>query len=117
MLVNGVPNDGYQVTLADLIDIADAACHLADYQNMLVDKPAEQAAVRMYETKLHDIAQRASGNADVVIYGKKDGSTALDYAAIKTFYFAKGAAEGFESAFFRSVLMAFERGMKVGART
>jgi hypothetical protein len=122
MLVNGVPNEGYQVTLADLIDIADAACHLSGYQMMLVDNPSEQTAVRTYEHKLHEIAARASGRAEPLIYGNADGTQMLDYEAVKKYYFEKGAADHrghgrLESAFYHTIVMVFEQGMKAGART
>jgi hypothetical protein len=138
MLVNGVPNDGYQVTLADLIDIADAACHLEAYMSMLVDNPSEQAIVNGYVRKLHDISTRSSGSAEGLIYAsspamqlppgsrftycKPDGSQMLDYEAVKEFYFEKGAADHrghgrLESAFYHTIVMVFEQGMKAGART
>ena len=112
MLVNGVPNDGYKVTLSDLIDIADAACHLEAYKNMLVDNPSEQASVNGYVRKLHDISTRASGRAEGLIYGNADGTQMLDYEAVKRFYFEKGAADHrghgrLESAFYHTIQFVY----------
>lgn len=64
----------YPVSLADLIVIADAACHLESYRHMLVDNPAEQVIVQRHIQQLHDIAERAAAHDAVLIYGADDGA-------------------------------------------
>ena len=51
----------YSVTLADLIDMADAAAELDGLQFAFVDQPDEQARLRMRARKLHDMVERAAG--------------------------------------------------------
>jgi hypothetical protein len=115
-----VPVVTYPVTLADLTHIADAACELDAYKDMLADKPAEQARVQALVGILHSLAERAAGAACDLVYQPESGPM-LDYEAIKQFYFAKGAADfsgrgRFESAFYHTVLMVFEQGLRVGDR-
>ena len=72
-MIDSMPNLTYSVTLADLIEIADAACHLDAYKSMLVDRPGEVQTVQRSVEKLHDIAERAAGQDAVRIYGQEEG--------------------------------------------
>jgi hypothetical protein len=113
-----VPVVTYPITLVDLTHIADAACELDAYKDMLADKPIEQARVRELVGILHSLAERAAGAACDLVYQPEEGPM-LDYEAIKQFYFTKGAADfsgrgRFESAFYHTVLMVFEQGLRAG---
>lgn len=110
----------YPVNLADLVLFADAACELDTYKHMLADRPVAQARIAAMIGRLHDTVERVAGPAGGLIYQGED-DVLLDYEAIKEFYFAKGANDHagrgrFESAFFHTIRMVFEQGLKAGAK-
>ena len=61
----------YQVTLADLITIADAAAELDESRRFYVDQPAEQDRLAAHVIQLHDIVERAAHVDAARIYGRK----------------------------------------------
>jgi len=63
----------YPVSLADLVDIADAACELDGMQQHYVDFPDRQKVITDRVARLHDIVQRAAALDEHMIYGENDG--------------------------------------------
>jgi len=112
-----IPPVTYHVDLADLSLFADAAAELDGYKSYL---PAPDVVrITHMAKRLHDTVERAAGAASGLIYEGEDGPL-FDYEAVKEFYFAKGASDHagqgrFESAFYHTVRMVFEQGLKVGA--
>lgn len=66
-------NSSYPVTLADLVEIADAACELDVTKQFYIDRPDEQQRLTAIVNRLHDIVERAAG-AQAAIYAPDDGS-------------------------------------------
>ena len=111
----------YPVSMADLVTIADAA---ADLDGLLLfyaapDQPDQLAGLASRPEQLHDIVERAAGAHSVVIYGPEDGKGFLDYDRVKAFFADKLASDfagrgRFESAFFHTVQMCYEQGLRDG---
>ena len=109
----------YPVSLSDLITMADAAAELDGMRMFYVDRPDEQQRISRIVSGLHDIAERAANHASGLIYQEDDGGC-LDYDAVKKYYFDKGASDPFgrgrfESAFFHTVRMVYELGLRHGS--
>lgn len=112
------PGVTYPVNLADLALFADAAAELDGYKCHL--PAADAARIAGMVERLHDTVERVAGAASGLIY-PEDDCPILDYEAVKAFYFAKGAGDcagrgRFESAFFHTIHMVFEQGLKAGAK-
>lgn len=58
----------YQVSLEDLIDIADAAADLDAMKQFYVDQPDMQQQIGARARRLHDIVDRAAAGDVVGIY-------------------------------------------------
>jgi hypothetical protein len=111
----------YPATLHDLTLFADAAAELDGFKGRLTDNPVELARITTLVESMHDTVERIAGAASGMIYPGDDGPM-FDYEAAKAFYFAKGANDyagqgRFESAFYHTLRMVFEHGLKVGAAT
>lgn len=63
----------YPVSLADLIDIADAACDLDGMKCFYVDQPAVVDQIKARVDRLHSIVERAAGFDQALIYGAPEG--------------------------------------------
>lgn len=59
----------YQVTLADLIMFADAACDLDGLQGLIQYNPAERERIADMAQRMHDTVERAAGAEAFEIYG------------------------------------------------
>ena len=66
----------YTITLADLCQIADAACELDGMRQFYVDRPDEQERIARMVNQLHDMAERAAREDAGRIYAQDDGSAA-----------------------------------------
>lgn len=66
----------YPVSLADLIDIADAACDLDGMKCFYVDHPATIDQIKARVDRLHNIIERAAGFDQALIYGAPECSEA-----------------------------------------
>jgi hypothetical protein len=113
------PHVTYPVDLSDLALFADAAAELDGHKCYL--PPTDAARIAGMVKRLHDTIERVAGAASGLIYQDGDGPM-LDYEVVKAFYFAKGASDctgrgRFESAFFHTIQMVFEQGIKAGAKT
>lgn len=62
----------YPVTLADLVDIADAARDLDETRPFYVDRPDEQQHIAARAQRLHDIVERAAAHDAHLIYGNAE---------------------------------------------
>jgi hypothetical protein len=109
----------YPVNMADLISIADAAADLDGLKQFYIDQPDKQAELAARAVQLHEIVTRAAGAHDVAIYAPDDGPQYLDYDRVKAFFAEKLAGDfagrgRFESAFFHTVRMCYEQGLRDG---
>lgn len=109
----------YPITLADLMAIADAAADLDGLKQFYVDRPDKMTELAARSAQLHGIAERAAGAHAVVIYAPEDGAQYLDYDRVKAFFADKLAGDfqghgRFESAFFHTVRMCYEQGLRDG---
>lgn len=66
----------YTISLDDLKLIADAACELDCYRDILKHKPAEHARVTGMVTALHSLAERSAAADAALIYGPEEGVAA-----------------------------------------
>lgn len=64
----------YPVSLADLIDIADAARDLDESRQFYVDRPGEQQQLAARAERLHEIVGRAAAHDAHLIYGPAEES-------------------------------------------
>lgn len=64
----------YPVTLADLIDIADAARDLDESRQFYVDRPGERRQIAARSERLHGIVERAAAHDAHLIYGPAEES-------------------------------------------
>ena len=112
----------YPVNMADLINIADAAADLDGLKQFYVDQPDKIKDLAHRVEQLHTIVDRAAGAHSVVVYAPDDGNGFLDYDRVKHFFADKLASDfagrgRFESAFFHTVQMVYEQGMRDGAKS
>lgn len=108
----------YCMSLDDLTLIADAACELDGCKDLVTDEASAQRIEAMV-TRMHDAVERAAGVACGMIYHEEDGRGSLDYNVVKRFFAEKLASDfaghgRFESAFYHTVRMVFEAGLKAG---
>jgi hypothetical protein len=66
----GRPPVTYPVSLADLINVADAAAELDGMRMFYVDQPAEQARIASVVAQLHDLVERAAAHDAAMITAK-----------------------------------------------
>lgn len=59
----------YQVDLADLMNIADAAADLDGLKQFYIDQPGKMAELAGRAAQLHEIVERAAGADAERIYG------------------------------------------------
>lgn len=59
----------YPVNLADLVNVADAACELDGMRMFYVDQPGEQERIARMAKLLHDLVERAAAHDADLIYG------------------------------------------------
>lgn len=70
------PPVAYPISLADLINIADAAAELDGMRMFYVDQPAEQVRISAMVDQLHSLVERAAVHDAVLIYGPaEEGAT------------------------------------------
>lgn len=108
----------YRMNLDDLTLMAEAACLLDEYKDTFAHGDARQRIVAMV-TRVHDAVERAAGPAAAIIYPDDEAGGCLDYTMVKRFFAEKLASDfaghgRFESAFYHTVRMVFEAGLKAG---
>ncbi|MCK9386061.1 MAG: hypothetical protein M0Q15_15740 [Nevskia sp.] len=59
----------YPASLADLVNIADAAAELDGMRMFYVDRPSEQDRISRVVKQLHDMVERAAALDAALIYG------------------------------------------------
>jgi len=69
------PAIAYRITMADLVNIADAAAELDEAKRFYVDQPDEQKRLAQRVEQLHDMVERAAGAGAEGIYSVADGSS------------------------------------------
>jgi hypothetical protein len=62
----------YPVSLADLVNVADAAAELDGMRMFYVDQPSEQARIAHMVAQLHDMVERAAAHDAAMIYGNDE---------------------------------------------
>ena len=62
----------YPLSLADLINIADAAAELDGMRMFYVDRPSEQDRISRLVKQLHDMVERAAARDAALIYAPDD---------------------------------------------
>ena len=108
----------YRVNLDDLTLFADAACMLDEFKDHFSQGDKRQYIVSLLK-RVHDAVERASGPAASLIYPDDEAGGCLDYTMVKRFFAEKLASDfaghgRFESAFYHTVRMVFEAGLKAG---